>query len=282
MNKNQVFSQVAALVGTGHMESESVYAAALSMALARLCREVPLKKSFHLGHFPPRPIYRLTKYREVTPSSPLTVSAVGVASFLAEGFGEGTLTVLSKGQAVKKISLKGEFSHLVTAKELGEEAFCELTLLLGSDTHLVLKALSLFDRVVEKKACGEVVTYFAPDYAPDFLAFDGSIYKNREAIPDGEVLFRSDTLTLSAEARGVYEVGYYVACPSAEALSGEEAFCVKREVEHLVPLLTAYYVLLEDGNSLCEAYLTAYREGLEHYRQGIPCRDEAVGDLYGW
>ena len=58
---------------------------------------------------------------------------------------------------------------------------------------------------------------------------------------------------------------------------------IPREIEHLVPLLTAAYVWLDDDEEKASYYMAIYRENLASLKlYSTSCKNNSYVDLTGW
>lgn len=291
MNAKQIYKEVAALTSEGCVENREGFWASLNLALAEVGRIDPVKQYLTVGHFPPPAVYRLPKPCTVTSDAPLTVSALTSAAIALSGFGSGKLSLFCDGAFVEEKTLSGDgFTYRRSVETLCGKACAEVTLVLTSTGEMVLDSLILYERMGKESEAeipldGSYTVYAADRLAEDFGGFSGDILKKgspSQTAPK-EVILNGNSLMIANGCRGVYEVGYFRAPVTVTEDNSEEELDVKKECEHLLPYLTAYYCCLEDDDPRAEDFLGRYREAREFYeKRRVPLSAAGVEDRYGW
>ncbi len=292
MNAIQIYQEVAALTSEGRMASDAVFYASLNRALAEVGRLDPIKAYRTVGHFPPPAVFRLTKPVTVTANSPLTVSADDVAAFALSAFGKGSLAVLCDGQLSEEMTFDegGKADIRRSVKTLMGGSRAEVTLIFTSTEELDLVSLVLYGRMTA--ACDEAIPpderylcYDMKSADARFLYFTGEIVKDRQELLDArdEVRLENGKVMIDRACRGVYEIGYARASGRVTEENKEDEVDVGNESEHLLPLLTAYYCCLEDGDARAEALFARYEDERRRYEgRRVSSGGSAVEDRYGW
>ena len=284
MKINRIYEETAALCREGRVEERAVFCAALNRALSEVGRLSPEKKRKKILHDLPEALFSLQTPRRVSSGEPLTVKCVNVSAVALSGFGEGAVTVLVDGIFCRTLTLTGEFDHRLLLSSLCEKERGEVTLLFTSERTLALETLALygclFSRCEEVPMGNREILYPMGD---DFLGFTGELFKDGRAILEGAGLCLSDKgVFIDRSMKGIYEVGYYAAPQEISETMEEEELYLEKNCEHLLLLLTAYYLSLEDDDGRCEEYLARYREALAAYKKGLAREDERLIDRYGW
>ncbi len=107
----------------------------------------------------------------------------------------------------------------------------------------------------------------------DNYEFDGKEYDNRfisfSSFPtgnNGELLYdvtaTSKHLTVPYHYEGIVNISYKRSCETLTLNDGEKEIDLPVECEHLLPLLTASYVWLDDDAGKSQYYYNMYREGM--------------------
>lgn len=290
MNAIQVYQEVADLVSEGRLDSEGAFYASLNRALDEVGRIDPMKKTFTIRHFPLPAVFRLPKPCTVSATSPLTVTALSSAAFALSGCGTGKLSIFSGGRMREEAVFSENKPFLLcrSVKALCGKSRAELTFVFSSEENLVLESFAVYERAPEEESeiplDAEYTVYPVEKSVSDFLSFTGSISKDRFDMPDGnEVIFEDDALLIDNTCRGLYEIGYTCLPERAAKENAGQPIAIKKELQHLIPLLTAYYVCMEDSDARANLFLARYKEELLRYQNERPFPAQScVTDVWGW
>ena len=118
--------------------------------------------------------------------------------------------------------------------------------------------------------------------APDFLCPDG-IVRKEDGTPIPRASVYGDTLILPADFSGALTLRYRRA--PAKILSDEPGALIDVPpcAAHLLPLLTASYLWLDDEPERSQYYMNLYRAGLSALKYaGSPHRETVYPDVLGW
>ena len=288
MNAIQVYRAVSDMISQGYVESQGALRAALNRALAEIGHLYPRKQFITLRHFRLPTVFRLPLAREVRQESPLTVNAVFCEGMYCKGSGKGEVLMTSNGKLLHREMLDGlPFSFARTLFSLGADKQAELTLLFRSEDGMVLEELVLYGKLggADLATDGRYVTYGMASLLPGFVSFSGECRKNSLPFSAGgeELILEGDTVKISSDARGVYEIGCYAAPREVTEKNEGEGLDLSAELLYLVPLLTAYYACLEAEDARAEDFLARYTEAKKDFRNRFSFAvNETVEDVRGW
>ncbi len=309
MKIQQVYNEVAALCTEGKIDSRRAFYASLNRALSEINRLDPLEKVCELRHYPPPLLFGFDTPRMVTPGEPLTFTFSRTAAFAFAVAGTGRVRAAVDDSLAETVSFPGEAAEgtgtLFCPKPAGGlerpvlyrrrtvslsgKASARITLTFDTDGLLVLESGAFYGAAREED--GDDVPLYARETCYDlakidgcFLSFTGKVLRNGKKweVPP-EKLSSSGRVTLPNDSPGLYTVCYYRSPGEASADRAQEELELRYELQHLAPILTAYYYCLEDDNPKAEAFLARYRslsEGLE--RRSRSSEGEGVRDCRGW
>lgn len=124
--------------------------------------------------------------------------------------------------------------------------------------------------------------YSLKEIAPDYFAPLGApLSPDKGQIKGARVYL--DKIILPSDYHGEVMLDYRKAPPTVSADTPDEKIDIPRDREHLLPLLTAAYVWLDDDSEKAYYYMSLYREGMAALK--LYCShsvDASVGDVLGW
>lgn len=284
MNALQVMEEVVSLCSLGKLTSERVFYASLNRALGEIGQYAPKKTWETVYHALPMPFFALSNTVTVTPRSPYRVSADSIHAYSISAYGEGTVTVTVNGERVREVSLTkgGVISLAKTVKEDFSKESGEVTVSFGTKSKLFVTALALYGTPCEQSVVySPYYRYPVSKFTHRFLSFTGDTmrYGRKFDNADATLRFSDDAVEIVFEKDGIYEVGYFALPDTVTHETREEELYVREDAKCLVPLLTAYYYALEDGNEMADAFLARYCDARSRIARE---QNESVSDVYGW
>lgn len=201
----------------------------------------------------------------------------GTYSLTVSGTGEFTVTDQSRVRTFPFSTQRTRFSGFISGK--GKIEFS------GKFSYTVY-GICHFPEVFSNSTDGVAYTrlkeYKLTEYFPDYAALVDIVRdKDGKAINDASVC--SDRLLLPYEYVGEVNVRYRVAAPDVSGLGPDDEIKIDRELIHLIPLLAASYVWLEDDADKAQYYMSLYRDGMAALKvYDTRCLDTAYTDTTGW
>lgn len=126
--------------------------------------------------------------------------------------------------------------------------------------------------------------YSIEEYAPDYLAIkDMPTDEKGNEIEGAEIC--CGKIRIPSSYCGEVNLTYRRSAPKITLDDHTSELDIPREAEHLVPLLTAAYVWLDDDADKAQYYMALYRENLASlklYTRSCQRTDTAYTDLTGW
>ena len=129
---------------------------------------------------------------------------------------------------------------------------------------------------------GKFKEYALKDYAPDFLGVCDEIRDgNDKVIKDASVC--TDTLLIPYEYEGEVTLTYRCAPPRITPDVTDLELDIDPELSHLIPLLAASYIWLDDDAEKAQYYMTLYRNGMASLKMySTRCLDSRYENVTRW
>lgn len=155
------------------------------------------------------------------------------------------------------------------------------------DFYYTVYNLSTFDNLASDKEedipfYSERVKYRVSDYAPDFLSFvELPTDSHNNKLTFAELC--GENLILPYSFSGEVNLKYRSAPPAVSSDIKDTQIDIPRELLHLVSLLTASYVWLDDDADKAQYYYSLYRDAMAAVKvYGTRCLDTAYTDVLRW
>ena len=147
----------------------------------------------------------------------------------------------------------------------------EATLCFYGDFSFEVFSIAVFDSVSSENeedifAYGEAFEYEMPHIKRDFHSFTSLPTNEFEKEITGALLSGSK-MFIPWGYRGQINLTYKVAAPDVSIDRADEEIPVPKEVEHLIPLLSAAYYWVDDSPDKAEYYLSLYKDALRLLKQ---------------
>ncbi len=177
----------------------------------------------------------------------------------------------------------------MTYKELYNDVLClGFEKVSGKEEEFLVAAnrslKQLFVDIRQEKTCSLPEGTLSADLdtvAPDLLVFLD--VRTCGGIPVSGAHVSGTTLTLPKDTSGPLTLHYHRApAVLTDDMSEEEAVDVPRSCEHLLALLTASYLWLDDEAERSQYYLSMYRDGMLRLASENKSRTHVYADVIGW
>lgn len=266
--------------------AEASFRAALARAAVQVDALRPRTGTLFLTH---APAANLTDEPHFTlaPGTPRTVSRPDAVAYWFEGRGVGTCEVTAGDGGVRRITWDAPETPAPFWGIVGGG----VTLVFASETGGSVENLGIYDGaggVPIPHGGGAYVRYPLRDRAADFraLAEPPALWRDGayETLTDGYETDPEGNLYLARSLPGSYRVHYLRAVPHiGEDFPEEGELPFDRDQAELLPLLIAYYLLLDEEPDKATEYMNLYREGAILVRRGASAVSPAAyRSVNGW
>ena len=266
--------------------AEASFRAALGRAAVQVDALRPRTGTLFLTH---APAVNLTDEPHFTlaPGTPRTVSHPDAVAYWFEGRGVGTCEVTAGDGGVRRITWDAPETPASFWGIVGGG----VTLVFASETGGSVENLGIYDGaggVPIPHGGGAYVRYPLRDRAADFraLAEPPALWRDGayETLTDGYETDHEGNLYLARSLPGSYRVHYLRAVPHiGEDFPEEGELPFDRDQAELLPLLIAYYLLLDEEPDKATEYMNLYREGAILVRRGASAVSPAAyRSVNGW
>lgn len=265
--------------------AEAAFRAALSRALWQADALRPRIGTLFLTH---RPDVNLadTPHFTLSAGAPVILRCPHAVAYWFEGCGQGSCEVHSGGGVTR----------LDWDKESGRRSFWgivegALEMRFSTETAGSVQDLGLYagERGIPiPHGGGAYVAYPLTDRAADLLTLSEppAVWRgdHYETLTDGYYVEPNGRLYLARNRPGSYRVRYRRAAPALPADAAEDTeIPLDGDVAELLPLLIAYYLLLDEEPEKATAYLTLYREGSQLvHRATVAAAPVGYRNTNGW
>lgn len=277
MTYNDLCAEVAALGFEGNLESSDVVLHATERALRTIFTERPLHKLIQFYQKPIRPVIRIEAIAHSGKETDTVSFNARAYSFKTSGEGSYKITDESGAVAV-------DFSGIESVHKgfLYGEGNLEF---LGNYSYTVYD-LAIFDEIPSSNendipVLSDFVEYDIKGTTLDFLSF-ASPPENEcgVAIPGASVC--GGKMRIPADYTGRIRL-IYKAAPISIVGGADEELILPDGCEHLLSLLVASYVWLDDDAEKAQYYMNLYREGVAAVKfYDRACLNTAYKDVIGW
>ncbi len=284
MTPNQVLSQVTALISEGRVTFESAFLAALNTALDEIGQLFPKRACEVICHALPTPLLASDKGVTVTEGTPFSLAVKDVGGLALSLCGKGSLILSLNGKTVYEAEIQeGEaFVFTKSVRELFLEERADLLLTLTASPKLFLSSYACYrDSHDGLPLYAAYYRYPVSAFRHRFLAFTERVklFDRPLSKHSRDLVFDYDALQIAFEKDGLYEVEYLALPDPVGQNDKNKALFLREDAAVLLPLLTAYYYALEDGDDMAQDFLVRYEALKGKIRQGT---EERVDDVYGW
>jgi hypothetical protein len=274
MTLNELKKEVAALGFEPGADTDAIFISAANRALAMISAELPVLKTLRAPACPYAPTYYLAAlYHSAGERIELALSGKAYTFYLS---GKGKFT---------EISDSGRITYDFDASLTERRGLINgsVRLVFEGDGNFDVLELSVYDRLVGKGLDGipkvQDNRINPDDLVDDFAAFADLPRDSRGRLIKG-ARFDGREIVLPAEYHGITTVRYE--SKPKRITSDTAVIDLNAYALYLLPVLTAYFVWLDDEPRLAESYLDLYRKLMETAkRRSASCSAEYI-DIARW
>ena len=277
MTLNELYAEIADLGFETSVENSNLLLSATQRALSQIFTERPLIKTKEIYVKPPVVREKIDTLHHQGYESHTLKTTAKAFSFKTSGIGKCTVTdatgereiLFSGSSELHRGFLVGES----TLRFSGEYSFTVYDILLLDEIRS--------DSVSDIPDSPDSMVFNMADYVDDFLSFI-SLPEDSEGKPikGSEVLGKS--FRLPVDFCGKVKL-CYKSCPQKITSEYDGELILPDGCEHLLALLSASYVWLDDAPEKAQYYLSLYRDGITavkiYSRQAI---ETSYNDVIGW
>lgn len=259
MTANEIYNYVCHLGFNSEVESKDGYYAALNIAIEQVNKIRPIQKLLRIDRIKESPITTLSELERDTEGkyTAALTSEVGAASVYMEYCGTCKVTINNK-----EYELTSTDSYSVLNVIL-EGAPKEIEITAESDYAFKIRNIAVFGRLKGKDEAFEYGEYEEYDLGKiTHERFDGLV-KIESApgvtvTPGDKICVYRNRLCIARDDETDYTVFYRCRPKKVTKDNEDEDIEIDRESEFLVPLLTSYYVWLDDDPQKAAQYRNEY------------------------
>ena len=277
MTLQELKNEIAALGFESELEDGGAFTFAVKRAIATIYTERGIHKTLRLYQRNPKPDFHIPTICH-DGGSMNTYSLTGGAYFFRVS-GNGYFTVTDRN-GVREYEFNSNNStvrgHVIGE---GEISFCgNLCYTVYDFCHFT----ELFSEDLESICYGGFTEYDIRRAAPDYLGACDSARDSSGRIIEGASIC-SGILSVPYSYEGEIVLKYRCKPPVDMDKEDDQTIDIDPECEHLLPLLVASYVWLDDDEEKAKYYLTLYREGMAALKLYSPsCINSEYEDVTRW
>lgn len=257
MTLNELQKDVAALGFEGEIAMDELFIGAVNRSLKQIYIERGKEKIMHFNCQRPKSYTVSKRFTHSGFESEIYKGSCRAFSFRSYGKGE---MILNDGFGERRYSFDGQ-NVLTRDFVKGDATFTFIGDFCYTVYNLTLYSEISSDRVSDISDNFSGYEFNGKEYDKSFLAFtsyprDEMGYVILNATIDGEYL------RISSDYEGIAKISYKYAPSQITLDDAEKTVEVPKECEHLLPLLVASYVWLDDDSVKSQYYLNMFREGM--------------------
>ena len=274
MTLNELRTEVRALGLEPGAHTDPFLISAANRALAMICAEIPILKTLHAPAASYAPSYYLAELHHARGERTSLVLAGRAYSFWASGVGSFTKTSDTKSTAYDFDTPISNFRGFIDGS---------VEIVFEGDYDFDILGLSVFDRLVSDEL-EDIPTDFRNRIVPDELVDDFFAFAELPRDDTGEIIegsrFEGRCALLPPDYRGLI-TPTYESLPRVITTSSTKIE-ISPSAVHLLPILTAYFLWLDDEPTLAESYLELYRSLLNTVKRKVAPSSAEYRDALGW
>ena len=295
MTPNEIKEEVGALALEPVTEvDEDAFWAGLNRAIAQVNRIRPLTADITI-HNRCLPVLHQTKDQNFSSGKSVKLEAKGCACFYLQVYGQGEITIRRNGAQVTEIDLidnrRSNEYRFVISDYLAEDVADIEVEIGGKYAGTVISAVFYSEKFSDREEdvpSGQIYNvYPLREICSDIGHITQILYEDETGerrveakdfmIPDGK------TLWLLKSKEGRYTIMYSKKLGRVSEDKEDDEIELDADLHALLPLLTGYYVWLEDKPEIAENLFAQYKQMEADIRvEGHISRHPAVQDVYGW
>lgn len=274
MTLNELKKEVAALGFDSGADTDALLISAANRALAMICAELPILKTLRASAYLYAPSYYLAHLHHASGERiDLTLSGKGYSFYLS---GKGKFT---------EISSSGKITHEFDTPLSEQRGLIDgsVRLVLEGEGDFELLELSVYDKLVgdglEGIPKGRENRIIPDELVDDFAAFAEGPRDSRGKLIAGARI-DSREIILPAGYRGIVTVRYE--SRPKRVTADTSVIDLSADAAYLLPILTAYFVWLDDEPTLAESYLDLYGKLVAIAKRRVASGSCEYTDLSRW
>ena len=274
MTLNELKTEVCALGFESSVDSDPVFICAANRALAMICTELPTLKTLRAPACPYAPIYYLAQLHHAAGERiELTLSGKAYSFFVT---GRGSFTEISDNGRTKTDfdTPFSEYRGIINGS---------VRLVLEGDGNYELLDLSVYDKLIGDGIDG-IPTGRENRILPDELVDDFSEFAEKPRDGSGRLIagarFDGREVILPTGYRGIVVLRYR--SRPKKITRDTSVIDVNHTTAYLLPILTAYFVWIDEEPRLAESYLELYRRLVAVAKQSARVDSAEYTDALRW
>lgn len=276
MTLNDIKNEVSALSFLGEIPLDNSFVFSVARALRCIYSERGVIEALSLYQSSPRTHTSLSGIR-VSPSDNLEYTLP-----------RGTFSLYIGGKGIMKINSGSEqraYPFTEGCEHITGYVDKEFTMSFSSEYSFSIHSLFHTEECINTSMLPSLtgmMEYRLRDIAEDFLSADGAPTDEYGRCIKGSKII-SEALFIPYDYEGVVSLEYKKAPPSVNIDYPNEELSVPCELVHLIPLLTASYVILDDDEERAAYYLSLYKSEMARLKSdGKVSLSNTYTDRLGW
>ncbi len=262
MTLNELKSDVALLGFEDEIADDALFISSANRAIKMIYTDRPVRSTGTVSASSPK----IVMHRDLIIHSGGENSVFDIEGkalyFRSSGKGECVVET-SNGSSLFPLSMKGQVSKAIL---YGGRA----TVTLRGDYYFTVSDFTVYGDIYAKSTA-DIPEYrgLAAVYIPDHI----NDFKSPAELPrdlNGSVIEKAyisgDTLYLPPDYSGNVCIDYYKSAPVLTLSDADTDISISAETEHLLPLLTASFMWLDDDSEKAQYYMSLYRDAISAMR----------------
>lgn len=277
MTLQDIKNEIIALGFESELEDTEAFNYAVRRAVATIYTERGIHKTLRIYQRNPKPDVHFSSILHEGGKTNVFTFPDGAYFFRVSGNGSFTVTDDS-GTRESEFNSNNSIVRGYISGE-GELTFCgDLSYTVYDLCHFS----ELFSDNIDELNYGGVTEYSIQKIAPDYLGpYDRARDSSGELIAGAEIC--SGTLSVPYSYEGEIVLKYRCKPPIKKDAEADRELDIDPECEHLLPLLAASYVWLDDDAEKAQYYMSLYRDGMAALKLYSPrCLNAEYENVTGW
>lgn len=292
MTPNEILSEVAAIGNAreGEIDKKSFYSA-INRAYDRANRIRPITKRVYIYNQTPVAVASETKPRNIQ-AEEIEISGKSVASVYLNIHGTCTVTVYADNNVIKTYHCGGDSDIRLVVSKLYERELADIKIKISTPYVITLVSYAMWgskisDNEDDVPDTGIYQTRALKSLASDFGAcknvFKTNEYTEEIVSATDYVIAGTREIWLMKSKPGRYGIEYYPTPKKITLDNANEEIGLDSDIEHLVVLLTAYWVWFEELNEIAQNCYAQYMQlAAEIKTESRAAEAPAFKNVYGW
>ncbi len=278
MTLNELKNDVALLGFEDEIRDDALFISSANRAIKMIYTDRPLRSTGKVTAASPK----IVLHRDLIIHSGGEATAFEVDGkalyFRSSGRGECVVET-SNGSSLFPLSMNGQTSKAVIS---GGHA----TVTFRGDYYFTVTDFTVYGDIYARSTADipeyrSLTTVYIPDYIKDFKSPAG-LPRDLEGSVIDKAYISGNTLYLPGDYSGNVCIDYYLSAPALSLSEDDPDISISAETEHLLPLLTASFMWLDDDADKAQYYMSLYRDAIAGMR--IYANGGSVGkyESNGW